>query len=395
MDVAARVARRVRPHLDAHRPEARLRRVEVFAVDDRSVQVVWGRAPDGPVHVFAGRRGWFVGGDGGPGGVVIDGLDPGAVVPVRVVAGRSEHVRLRARTLRPAGELLCRVATVSDTHVGAATFGVLRTMTDRSGYPEPTAFRCARRALRDAEAWQADLVVVKGDVTNYGWHSQWSDVTGLLEEVRVPTVVTVGNHDTDPMREVDPLPRLRDAGLTVADPLHVVDLPGVRVITVDSSRDARSTGSLAPVLDDLLDALSDADRPALVCVHHCFDRWPVPTKYPMGILWPESGRMLGAIRRAKPDVLVTSGHSHRNRARRFGPLMVTEVGSTKDYPGVWAGYSVFEGGIIQQVRRTTRPDAMRWTEYSRRAVGGAWGWYAPGRLADRCFAHRWPSPGAR
>jgi hypothetical protein len=179
--------------------------------------------------------------------------------------------------------------------------------------------------------------------------------------------------------------------VAVADPLHVADLPGIRVITVDSSRDARSTGSLAPVLGDLLDALAEADRPALVCVHHSFDRWPVPTKYPLGISWSESRTALGAIRRAKPDVVLTSGHTHRNRARRCGPLLLTEVASTKDYPGVWAGYAVYEGGIIQQVRRTTRPDAMRWTEYSRRALGGAWRWYAPGRLQDRCLTHLWPT----
>ena len=95
----------------------------------------------------------------------------------------------------------------------------------------------------------------------------------------------------------------------------------------------------------------------------------------------------------KPDVLVTSGHSHRNRARRAGPLVVTEVGSTKDYPGVWAGYAAYEGGIVQVVRRMTAPDTMEWIEYSRQAVGGAWRWYAPGGLDDRCFSHRWPMTG--
>ena len=166
-------------------------------------------------------------------------------------------------------------------------------------------------------------------------------------------------------------------------------------MTVDSSRDTHSTGSLRPVLADLLDALAGADRPALVCLHHRFDRWPVPSKYPRGITWPESSRALAAIRRVKADVVVTSGHSHRNRARRVGPLVVTEVASTKDYPGVWAGYAVYEGGIVQVVRRVTAPDAMGWIEYSRQAVGGAWRWYAPGRLGDRCFSHLWPTPTGR
>jgi Icc protein len=70
---------------------------------------------------------------------------------------------------------------------------------------------------------------------------------------------------------------------------------------------------------------------------------------------------------------------------------VTEVGSTKDYPGVWAGYKVFEGGIIQLVRRTSDPDVMAWTEATRRAVNGQWRRWSPGRMADRCFTVDWPA----
>ena len=308
------------------------------------------------------------------------------------------------RTLvAPPGQLLCRVATVNDLHVGAVDFGLLRSMVDRSGHPEPTAQRCARRALRDATAWGAELLVVKGDVTNQGWHSQWAAVRGLVADTGLPTVLAAGNHDVTIRREIEMAdalagpgapedPAAAGAGISLAAPLHVVDLPGVRVVTVDSSRDTHSTGTLRPVLADLLDALAGADRPALVCVHHCLDRWPVPTKYPRGITWPESSQVLAAIRRVKADVVVTSGHSHRNRARRVGPLVLTEVASTKDYPGVWAGYAVYEGGIVQVVRRVTAPDAMGWIEYTRQAVGGAWRWYAPGRLGDRCFSHNWPTP---
>ena len=42
--------------------------------------------------------------------------------------------------------------------------------------------------------------------------------------------------------------------------------------------------------------------------------------------------------------------------------MVTEVGSVKDHPGTWAGYLVYEGGIVQTVRRIMDPTALAWTE---------------------------------
>ena len=120
---------------------------------------------------------------------------------------------------------------------------------------------------------------------------------------------------------------------------------------------------------------------------------PLPTVYPPGIPFEESRALLDALAAAKPATLVTCGHRHRNRRYDYGPLVITEVGSTKDYPGGWAGYKVFEGGIIQIVRRTSRPDVISWTETTRRAVNGQWRRWSPGRLDDRCFARAdWRPP---
>ena len=258
-------------------------------------------------------------------------------------------------------------------------------MSDRSGFPEPTAQRCARRALRDAAAWGAELVVLKGDVTNHGWHGQWSVVRDLLADAGLPAIVVAGNHDVDKRREIGAgaacrrcgryrpcRPRGR-SGIWVAAPLHVVDLPGIRIVTVDSSQDTRSTGSLRGALPDLLDALADADRPALVCIHHCLDRWPVPSKYPRGITWPESQRVLAAIRNVKTDV---PGHDRALAPQprpSLRPARRTEVASTKDYPGVWAGYAVHEGGIMPG---GTPHDPARRHALDRVLAAGRWA--APG-----------------
>ena len=63
----------------------------------------------------------------------------------------------------------------------------------------------------------------------------------------------------------------------------------------------------------------------------------------------------------------------------------------KDYPGTWAGYLVYEGGIVQTVRRIMDPAALAWTERTRRNAMGAWGRWSPGRLTDRSFSHPWPT----
>ena len=84
--------------------------------------------------------------------------------------------------------------------------------------------------------------------------------------------------------------------------------------------------------------------------------FPFPTVYPPGLPFGESRRLLEALAGPRqPATFLTCGHRHRNRRYDYGRLVVTEVGSTKDYPGVWAGYKVFEGGIIQLVRRTATP----------------------------------------
>jgi hypothetical protein len=373
--------------------------VTPFAVDESSVQVVWGYAPFGPVHCHVGRpgtrgrarRGGYVGGHDGPGGMVVDGLTPATVYDVAVEGPDGRVERIKVRTLpRPPGAQLSRVATVGDLHLGADRFGLVRKLRDRSRASEPAPVRCARQAVAEAVDWRPDLLVAKGDLTQRGWREQWAPAADVLARAGVATVATLGNHDTDAARETDGRIELRQAGLAVADPVHAVDVPGLRVVVADSTVDLRSRGSLRRALPDLLDALADADRPALVCLHHSLDPWPVPTHYPVGVPWAQARSALRAIRRVKRDVLVTSGHSHRNRQRRAGSLRVSEVASTKDFPGVWAGYTVYEGGIVQMVRRTLAPEAMAWTEQTRRALGGLWAPYAAGRRSDRCFSHRWP-----
>ena len=83
-----------------------------------------------------------------------------------------------------------------------------------------------------------------------------------------------------------------------------------------------------------------------------------------------------------------AGHTHRNRTRRFsqtGDVPWVEVACVKDFPGSWAEYRVFEGGILQVHRRISSPEALEWTERTRSMFGGMYEAYAFGQLDDRCF----------
>ena len=91
-----------------------------------------------------------------------------------------------------------------------------------------------------------------------------------------------------------------------------------------------------------------------------------------------------------PATLITAGHSHRHRRHTHGPLVITEVGSIKDFPGTWAGYVAYEAGIRQVVQRIAGPRRHRVDRAHRGHGPGPVGPVGPGRLSARSFVHTWP-----
>jgi 3',5'-cyclic-AMP phosphodiesterase len=189
-----------------------------------------------------------------------------------------------------------------------------------------------------------------------------------------------------PMDAPSPLPT---SGVEIVDHLSHHDLPGLRLVLVNCTVEGRGHGAVDHLIEEVADLTGATDLPVLIAMHQHPQRFDLPWFWPPGIPGREARKFLAAVGRANHRTLVTSGHTHRNRARRHGPLVTTEVGSTKDFPGVWAGYTVYERGITQTVRRTLRPDTMRWTEYTRRAVLGIWGRWSIGTLDDRCLVLNW------
>lgn len=410
--------------------------VGVFAVDDRSVQLTWRHLDPGPLELrietigsitstgayvadpdphhgpsegAAAPEPWRSPGPGhlvldgdatsSPGSVVIDGLSPGTLFVVRATGravGRDQQVAVRTLPALP-GEELCRVATLSDLHLGCDRFGHRGTIRER---PVPEVLhpvRCSRAALDEAVGWGAERILVKGDLTNFGAPAQWREYAALVAASPVPVDAIPGNHDNaHPMSRAHiPADAAAEAfGLTIADPILVRDLPGLRVVLLDTTRPGRHGGTLGHGRAAVLDAVAEADPAGgvLIAVHHQLQPHRLPEGWPTGIGRDESRRFLADVGALHPHVLVTSGHTHRHRRWAHAGVTVTQVGATKDYPGTWAGYTVHEGGLRQLVRRVGRPDCLRWTDHTRRAAGGMWGHIAPGRLDARCFNLAWTVP---
>ena len=74
-----------------------------------------------------------------------------------------------------------------------------------------------------------------------------------------------------------------------------------------------------------------------------------PDSY-FGIHPDASERLVEVIARRPSIIGYFAGHTHRNRVRHFsatGTVPFVEVACMKDFPGTWAEYRVFEGGILQ------------------------------------------------
>lgn len=290
------------------------------------------------------------------------------------------------RTLPAPGALLCRFATVNDVHFGETEAGliegveapVFRVPEGAEPYPEVMN----RGAVTEIAATDPAAVLVKGDLTSEGTDEQYArflEVYGGAFGERMHHIR--GNHDAYLGQEAAPSAPVR------------VDLPGVRLLLFDTTVPFHAGGGVAAEqLEWLDDNAAGAEVPVLMFGHHHVwspESAERPADY-FGIDPDSSERLVELVARRREIVGYFAGHTHRNRVRRFsvtGDVPWVEVASVKDYPGSWAEYRVFEGGVLQIHRRISTPDALAWSETTRGLYGDLLDWesYAFGELDDRCF----------
>lgn len=366
-----------------HLPLSGLSDVEVFSVGARSVQLLI-RTGEASVLVRTGSREIAGEAHAGVAVVDVDGLSPDSDHRASIETNATGNPTVVAFRTRPEmGTVLTRFATISDIHLGLEEFGIGRKY--RDSHAMPYSLRCARAAIEEARDWGAELLIVKGDLTEQGRQTDWDLAAQLFDGIDLPTMFTPGNHDVTRKQEVA-LPV--GANIIGADhrPVHIRDLPGLRVVVADTSRDSRGTGDFSRVGDHIL-AAADTKLPVFLAFHHNIQRLPITWFWPPGISSTNATPVVRALAEVNAATFLSSGHTHRNRAHWLGPdrrIPYTEVSSTSDYPGVWAGYEISGTTIRQSVRRIASPLALSWTERTRSALGGVWPRWSQGRLHDRC-----------
>ena len=308
------------------------------------------------------------------------------------------------RTLaRPPGERLATVATVNDVHFGETRCGYVAgsdigpvLAVEPGDDPYPLVMN--RAAIDEIRALGPDAVVAKGDLTATGTAQEFEQFClayGAAFGDRL--IVTRGNHDN---------PKV-PSGMPTIPACQEVALEGVTLAVLDTSRPGAVGGEVDAAQAEWLDELgARADRPVMVFGHH-----PLAVEEPRlelvfgrnalagSGLTPESAARLSDVVVRRPAIVgYFAGHTHRNKRRRLtatGDFPWVEVACVKDFPGSWAEYRVFEGGILQVHRRIAGPrKAIEWSERCRALYAGLYPRYAWGALADRCFQIRLREPGS-
>ena len=311
-----------------------------------------------------------------------DGLTPDTDFELMGVSGRTLP--------RPSGELLCRLGTVNDVHFGETEAGWLddslppdQVSLARSAPGEPPYPETMNRAAADEmSAAGLDAVIVKGDLSVDGEDAEWAAFEACYRSTFGDRLHVVrGNHDAY-------------HGQTEYAGDQWIELDGITIGLLDTVIPTKTTGSLRAAQLDAVDAeLASRPGPVLLMGHH--QQWiPGPwgrrSDTYFGIHPDPSDALDDVIARHTHVLGYTAGHTHRHRVRYMSRSGVpsVEVGCVKDFPGTWAEYRVFEGGVMQVVHRMSSVAALSWSERCRglySAYGVDYAAYALGTIDDRCF----------
>ena len=287
---------------------------------------------------------------------------------------------------RPPGERLATVATVNDVHFGETICGFdsnapeagpqFRAEPGERPYPDVMN----EAAVEEIAAIDPDVVLVKGDLTDDGETEDYEAFLRCYGGAFGERMHHIrGNHDAYKGQTDAP-----------AGPFSVA-VDGATLAMLDTTVPFAPNGGVDDAqLTWLADVAGGDGAPVLLFGHHQPWQPGSRTRPPTygGINPDDSERLVDAVARLPRIAGYFCGHSHRNRVRRFaatGGLPWTEVACVKDFPGAWAEYRIFEGGMLQLVHRIRRADALVWTERTRGMFGGLYPQFAFGDLADRCF----------
>ena len=287
----------------------------------------------------------------------------------------------------PEGELLCRLGTVNDLHFGEIECGKIdddpRGPIQRVEPGEPPHPDTMNHAAV-AEMAAADLV---GRRSSRATSPTMAPTTSSPRSRRA-TALRSAIGCTSCAATTTPI-----AVSSAYTGDEWIDLPGVSIALLDT---------VIARTDDRHDQLRAAGvaRRHVGCGRSAGDRdgppstmdrrVPVTTSTSGSI--PTAATASRSRRRQSADRrLHRRPHPSTSRPARWRAACPSiEVGCVKDFPGTWAEYRVYEGGITQVVHRMSSPEALRWSDRCRHLMadfGIDYETYALGKLGGPVLQH--------
>jgi 3',5'-cyclic-AMP phosphodiesterase len=169
-------------------------------------------------------------------------------------------------------------------------------------------------AVSETASAGVDAIIVTGDLADHGRTAEYEQFTAVMPTDR-PWLATVGNHDRRESARVF----LRPGSSGPLD--SVLDLPGLRVIGLDSLIEGADEGRLeAASLEFAARALDGSPGPAVIALHHP----PVAVGHELidRLGLRETDGLAGLARHPRLAAILT-GHVHTSLAGRFAgaPLL--------------------------------------------------------------------------
>lgn len=306
----------------------------------------------------------------------------------------------------PAGDPVATFATTNDMHFGEPRFG--GTMLPNGDYgPTAEGFPEVAEGDSDVPYWKfmnddaiadinaagVDIAIIKGDIADRGRPEQFAAAADAFAKFEMPHHAFLGNHDYYGLLdgiEVDGY-----ALLDQPQAPRTLDLSGWRLVLLETVEPGEHHGVFGDDrmhwLEETLRETQERELPTILLMHH----QPVPPEhlgsFPNDIgMIPEHSLRLFELLGGHPEVKgVLIGHTHRNRVRRYpaaSRVPFIEVHCTKDYPGGFAHYRLFEDGSFrQEVRRTSSERALAHSSLCSGFFDGGYRRFALGPLSARAF----------
>jgi len=351
----------------------------------------------------------------GPAGtrvVRIGGLEPGRRyrLCVETDGGAAEpdpYLPEHFETLpAPAARETASLATLNDLHFGEPRFG--GTLLPSGDYGDETPGYPALRAddmdvpywrfmnedaIDEINAAGVDATIVKGDIADRGRPEQFEAARKAFARLTAPHHAFLGNHDHYGLEEGLEVDGYALLGQPPAP--RSVELGGWRLVLLETALPGEHHGVFGDArmawLGERLEETRETGTPTLLFMHH----HPVPPElrhqYPntIGIEPAHSLRLFDLVGRHPQVRGVLIGHTHRNRVHHYpasGAVPWVEVNCTKDHPGGWAHYRLFDDGSFrQEVRRTATRRALDHSGRCRDFFAGMYRPFSLGRLEQRSF----------